>query len=523
MWVVWGALLGACSSPPPPAPIPYNLQDIVHDIQLQPDVAVACTEPCPERPNSVGKCEGGACSYTCLASFLDCDGIPDNGCETNSALSASHCGACGHACPVAANSFAQCVQSVCTSTCDEGWSDCSPGADGCETATASNPDHCGNCATVCIAGPHGAAICDGGTCGVTCEAGFANCNGAASDGCEIAITGDPAHCGACGITCKDAPCVKGACICASTTSKATLVPLDMYILVDQSKSMNEDTGTPNVNKWQAVAQALNAFVTDANSAGIGVAVQYFGLPAPGTKSSSCNPADYAKPEVAMAALPGNGPMIAASVAAHTPTGMTPTAPALQGAIDYAKSYAASHPGHTVIAVLATDGQPTECAPTDVPSIAALAAAGVAGAPKVLTFVIGVGTSLANLDVIAVGGGSKQAFVVDQGGNVVQQFAAALKAIQGQAIGCVYAIPQPGSGQVLDLGKLNVQVTANGGQTLLIYGASEAMCDPVNGGWHFDSAASPSKIVLCAASCSLVSADPQAKVDVLLGCARAEAQ
>ncbi len=489
---------------------------------------IACTTTCPTHAASTGTCVNGYCAYACLPGFLDCDNNTDNGCEVDSAVSASHCGTCENACPTAANGTAQCASGTCTLACDPGWADCTPGADGCETATDTSLDHCGDCTTVCPAagGAHAKAVCGSGSCGLLCESGWSDCNNDPSDGCEINTASDPNHCGTCGLSCNGVACVAGTCVCASSTSSATLIPLDMYIMMDQSKSMNEATGTPNTDKWQAISQAVSAFVNDPKSAGIGVGIQYFGLKGSGGGGGfggggkdSCNAADYAKPEVAIAALPGNAAAIIASVGKHGPTTSTPTSPALQGAIDYAKTYAASHPGHTVVAVLATDGEPTECSPTDIPSIANIAAAGASGNPKVLTFVIGVGSSLSSLNAIAAGGGSKAAFVVDQGGNVVQQFEAALKAIQGQAIGCAYAIPQPTGGQTLDLNKLNVQTTIGGVKTILTYDATAADCDLVAGGWYFDDPAAPTKIELCPATCSAVMAKADAAVDVVLGCAR----
>ena len=43
---------------------------------------------------------------------------------------------------------------------------------------------------------------------------------------------------------------------------------------------------------------------------------------------------------------------------HGPGGGTPTAPALQGAIDYAKQWVLQNPTHTTIVLFATDGDPT---------------------------------------------------------------------------------------------------------------------------------------------------------------------
>src|SRR5262249_36726451 len=151
------------------------------------------------------------------------------------------------------------------------------------------------------------------------------------------------------------------------------------------------------------------------NAGLGVGIQYFGLPSgqmgcPPTCTSnadcgnlglcffgncvvcnvtigdSCNNADYATAEVPIAPLSPAQPMaLSNTIAVHGPSTQTPTAPALAGAIQYAKTWKTSHPSHNVVVVFATDGDPSECPPTDIPSIANIAAAGVSGNPSIKTF------------------------------------------------------------------------------------------------------------------------------------------
>ena len=62
--------------------------------------------------------------------------------------------------------------------------------------------------------------------------------------------------------------------CAASTVGAQPVPLDLYFLMDSSKSMNDQTGA-GTTKWSAVSSALNTFFTDSGSAGLGVALKYF--------------------------------------------------------------------------------------------------------------------------------------------------------------------------------------------------------------------------------------------------------
>jgi hypothetical protein len=65
--------------------------------------------------------------------------------------------------------------------------------------------------------------------------------------------------------------------CAATSIGAQPVPLDLYFLMDSSKSMLEKTGAngSGATKWSAVSSALDAFFADSGSAGLGVALKYF--------------------------------------------------------------------------------------------------------------------------------------------------------------------------------------------------------------------------------------------------------
>ncbi len=335
--------------------------------------------------------------------------------------------------------------------------------------------------------------------------------------------------------------------CAADNVKAQQQPLDMYIMFDQSGSMNEKVS--GGTKWTAVSSALGAFVNQPSAAGIGVGLQYFGV-APGASAcpsscvaeadcqgngpclfgkcfgcvigggggDSCNGADYAKPEVEIAPLPGVASAITTSISKHGPSTGTPTSAALAGAITHAKDWAAAHAGHVTIAVLATDGDPADC-DTDLSHINAIAAAGVSGTPKILTFVIGVGSSLAALNGIAAAGGTGQAFLVDTGGNVNQQFLDAMNKIRGTALGCQYQIPASKNGGALDYGTVNVQYTNGAGQVTTIPKVADKNACPASGdAWFYDNNQKPTQINLCDPSCKVVTADSKGQVSIIVGCA-----
>lgn len=63
--------------------------------------------------------------------------------------------------------------------------------------------------------------------------------------------------------------------CALESKKAEPVPLDLFVMLDQSTSMDRVVSTGNT-KWQAVTHALEGFFSDGKSSGIGAGIQYFG-------------------------------------------------------------------------------------------------------------------------------------------------------------------------------------------------------------------------------------------------------
>ncbi len=241
--------------------------------------------------------------------------------------------------------------------------------------------------------------------------------------------------------------------------------------------------------------------------------------------TSCNVTDYETPAVSIAELPGNAASLVAAINGQMPVGLTPTFPALSGAINQASAFAQASAGHKVIVVFATDGVPTECSPTDIASIQAVAANAAGASPSIETYVIGVFapdemTGRTNADAIASSGGTSTAFIVDPAGNVSQQFLDALDAIRGGTLGCEFQIPDPPAGGMLDFQKVNVRFTEAGNEATVLNVADESQCDPASGGWYYDvspSNGTPTSIIACPASCDDFTSSVNGQVDIALGC------
>jgi hypothetical protein len=287
--------------------------------------------------------------------------------------------------------------------------------------------------------------------------------------------------------------------CATSAAEGAALPVYLVFMYDRSGSMDDN------NKWGSARTAMDSFFGSAAAKNMNASLAFF-------PQSSCGVNEYAQPVVPMRALPD--PAFGGALASTAPNGGTPTLPAVQGAIQYAQSIQSGLTnGGKVAVVLVTDGEPSGCGS----SPQSVAAAAAVAASTIPTYVIGVGNSLANLNTIAQGGGTKQAILVSDS-NPTQTTADLEKAL-GQiknALACEYGIPAPPGGEQLDFNAVNLVFTPTGGQSdTLTYNK-----DCTGGvGWHYDNANQPSKILICQSSCdSIKAANGAGKVEIQFGCA-----
>lgn len=168
--------------------------------------------------NGVSACDSGTCTLAgCASGFGNCDGLAGNGCEQR-LNTVAHCGACGSVCTVA-NGTGDCSSGVCrVASCNPGFGNCDgDDANGCEQPL-NTLTHCGGCGAVCSLANAGQS-CSTGACLITaCNSGFGNCDALQSNGCEQTLT-TLTHCGGCGVPCArangSASCGSGSCTLTS--------------------------------------------------------------------------------------------------------------------------------------------------------------------------------------------------------------------------------------------------------------------------------------------------------------------
>jgi hypothetical protein len=164
----------------------------------------------------------GTCNATCASAAPDCAPMGSGfacttGCSggaptlcseqcVNLQTSLDDCGACNNACSTVANGRTTCTAGTCGFTCQADFHACGSGC-----ATDVSPATCGTSCAPCPTGANAIATCNGVACGMECEPSYANCDGVASDGCEVNLLTDPANCGRCGVSCDGRACNAGTC------------------------------------------------------------------------------------------------------------------------------------------------------------------------------------------------------------------------------------------------------------------------------------------------------------------------
>ncbi len=307
--------------------------------------------------------------------------------------------------------------------------------------------------------------------------------------------------------------------CLGEVFEGEAVPLDLYLMFDQSGSMStivdEDTGTLRID---IVRSAVRTFLQDEDSIGMGAGIGYFGDQP--LKKTTCDPQDFREPDVEIGTLPAREESLLQSIESKMPTGETPTGAAIRGACEYVAAYKRDNSGRHPSILLVTDGEPKaplsqeRCAPTLDDAVEA--ARECFEDEGIFVYVLGVGPSLTNLRVIAEAGGTNDAYLADLDNS--QQVLDALFAVRNRAqLPCNLSLSREAlDGQDVDLAAANVgYLDADCGHVAVSAVTDADACDDGQG-WYFDDPEAPSRIHLCASTCGDVKAKGQ-QLYYSLGC------
>jgi hypothetical protein len=301
--------------------------------------------------------------------------------------------------------------------------------------------------------------------------------------------------------------------CEKTNEAAKPLPVNMYLLVDRTASMQGE-------KWNKSVAALKAFVADAKSTGLRVALRFFpydGCAVKNDTAAECQKAlaFCAQPTVSLGELTADGApkdvqesKLIDAIDAVMPGDETPISIALEGALSWAQEQAKSTPEERVIVVAITDGSPNQCNGSSS-YLAGLAETAFKNS-SIVTYTLGLpGSDKALLDKIADKGGSQQSTTIVDASTLT----ATLLKISEKAVACAIGIPKT-EGQVVDIEKVNVAYGPKGLENHDVVKLANAQA--CGDGWFYDDPSKPKKIVLCPKTCNAVQADGT-QVVVKVGC------
>jgi hypothetical protein len=303
--------------------------------------------------------------------------------------------------------------------------------------------------------------------------------------------------------------------CRGISQAAAAIPVDVFMMMDRSQSMGFPVEGSNQTRWEALRDAVQSFAENPDAANIRAGIGFFSLSGGDDEDLDCDADNYAEPVVPIDLLADIGADLVGAFDDIEPSGLTPTVPAMQGAISYARSWAQENPERATMVVLVSDGFPTQCE-TGPDQVAAAAKEGFESDEHIRTFVIGVGdVARFNLDNYARAGGTGKAYLTEAD-NVSDTFVEALNNITDSKLACQYAVPQPPSGMKIDTEKVQVIYTPASGEPEEVPSVQSlsACANNPNGGWYYDDPETPTKITVCPCTCARLGAG---QVDVRLGC------
>ena len=262
-------LAGTCSTMPEGGACPMKCGYQCVYTQSDPNNCGGCGTLCSQSGGR-GICTDSKCQILCAAGFADCDNDVANGCEVNIATDPNNCGRCAMACSLGA----LCMDGACT--CCGGDAGLDAGgepdatllardASGAKDSEADGSGCDGGCNLA-----HAISGCRDGSCAVlSCDAGYVDCDKAASNGCEVDTSTDTNHCGSCGNACAvGASCSAGICQCATSEVVCDAGPPSCVDTMTDSKNCGA-CGAPCASGISCVAgvcaPAMDAGVGDART------------------------------------------------------------------------------------------------------------------------------------------------------------------------------------------------------------------------------------------------------------------
>jgi hypothetical protein len=297
----------------------------------------------------------------------------------------------------------------------------------------------------------------------------------------------------------------GTCAAKSFLAEPSIAPVDMIWVVDSSGSMD--------NEAKRVQDNLNGFSAEMGKAGIDYRVvmitssSFVKVPPPLGTSPNYKLIDRAvnshEPlQAVLDEFPKYGSFLRPLAITHI-VGVTDDESDLKAEAFYMQMQMKLGHGFTFHAIASEKVAPTFTNPEGACQTSGFPPEGAA-APGVQYYLLADATK-----------GLKFSICTADWSGLFKTLTAAV-AVKAK-LPCAFTIPKPDMGEI-DPTKVNVNYTkGTGGTETLLYVGSKDGCAG-GPGWYYDDPMKPTTVLLCPATCTVVSADLKGKIDVALGCA-----
>jgi len=286
--------------------------------------------------------------------------------------------------------------------------------------------------------------------------------------------------------------------CGTTTQETKRAITDVLIVLDRSSSMTWSMTEDNVTctaRDPSCSARLAAVVTGVSGVVTNSPDIYWGLElftSPNATSCTVN----SKPQVEIG--PNKGDAIKTQLAALTTSSSTPTAAAINVGTAYLKTV---NDGNNKVILLATDGEPNcgggSSSTSDLPGATdAVKAAKAAGYP---VYVIGIGPSVSNLNVLAQEGGTDKYYPATSTDDLNKALNAIAKVVSGT---CSY----------------KADTSPPDKNLVYVYVDKHLVEQDATNGWVFESAdTTGSTIKLTGSYCDGMLSGTTTQVQIVFGC------
>ena len=317
--------------------------------------------------------------------------------------------------------------------------------------------------------------------------------------------------------------------CAALPYDTKVLPHDLLVVANSSSSMDCPWGAPSpgcnqldaaapggATRWSVFSDGFTQAATFLAGRGAALGISFSPVVIAGGTICLGGHEDPLDVE-----LPGSVDAVLKAIASKSRAGSSLLALPIEHATPLLQNYAFTHAPRRPELAVVFDGESDfrPCFDETIERAVTAASLAYQSKERIRTTVIGIGSDLVNLDIVAAAGGTNKARLINTGARAEDGALAVAYALRAAATPCELAFPDPiAPPGLLDPARLNIETAlGNGTRRVALYNYPNASWCQLGQGWYYDDPAKPTKVILCPAACEPLSFEDAPVVTFLTGC------